>query len=142
MKVTFHRAIDMTRNLQQACVDVIASGAHRILTSGGKQTALAGGEQIGQLTKTAGGKISIMAGSGINAHNAAELAGLSNVREFHASLRRRISSPVVHRNEEVQLGPGKDSDFFRYTLWERDVVDLRVVLDRLEKANIADEMAP
>jgi len=42
MEVTFHRAIDMARDLEAAVGDVIQAGADRLLTSGGAQNALLG----------------------------------------------------------------------------------------------------
>ncbi len=138
MKVTFHRAIDMTVDMARACQDVIVAGAHRVLTSGGRQTALEGAEQIAQLVDIADGSIAIMAGSGINADNVAQLARVSRVREFHASLRRPVSSLMGYRNEEVRLGAPKVDEFVRYTVREQDVVALREALDSLERETIAD----
>ncbi|MGH9606431.1 MAG: copper homeostasis protein CutC [Terracidiphilus sp.] len=125
MEVTFHRAFDMTPDLEQACEDAIAAGARRILTSGGKQTAYMGAEQIARLVKRTRERIGIMAASGINAQNAAQLIGATGVTELHASLRRRAASPAIYRNNGVSMGARKNAEFVRYELREADVRALR-----------------
>ena len=129
MAVTFHRAFDMTPDLDQACEDAISTGAHRILTSGGMQTARKGAEEIARLVERAGQRIGIVAASGINARNAAELIRATGVTEVHASLRRRAPSPVRHRNNGVSMGTRKNAEFVRYELLEADVRALRSAVD-------------
>lgn len=131
MQVTFHHAFDLTPDLERASEDVIATGAHRILTSGGKQTARMGAETITRIVDRAGTRIAILAGSGINAHNAAELARTTGATEMHASLRRRAESPVRHRNNGVAMGTRKNAEFIRYELIEADVRALRNALDAI-----------
>jgi copper homeostasis protein len=109
MEVTFHRAIDMTRDLGAALEDVVCTGADRVLTSGGEPDALLGRYRIGDLVRASNGRIRIMAGGGVRASNVGEIAHASGVREFHASLRQTIPSPVKHQVRTVHLGnPGVD----------------------------------
>ncbi len=131
MQVTFHRAIDLTPDLEAACEDVIATGAHRILTSGGMPTALSGAEQIARLVRRAGNRIRIMAGSGIHPRNAAELLQTTGATELHASLRRPVASPAGYRDRGIGLGQQKDAEFLRYELLEEDVRSLRNVMDSM-----------
>ncbi len=138
MGVTFHRAIDMTPNTAKACEDVLATGAERILTSGGKQTALLGAPEIAQMGNIARGKIAIMAGSGIDAHNVAKVARMAGVTEFHASLRKRVESPVTYRKEDVRMGNQKNAEFIRYQLMEEDVRALRQAIDNLVRTPLAE----
>ncbi len=51
MEVTFHRAIDMTRDVEQSLEDVIRTGAVRVLTAGGEQTAMQGRARIREMVK-------------------------------------------------------------------------------------------
>lgn len=74
LKVTFHRAFDLTPDPHKALKAVIETGAERILTSGQKVTAIEGIELLKQLSEQAGNAIEIMAGSGVNHQNAAALA--------------------------------------------------------------------
>lgn len=74
MKVTFHRAFDLTPDPVKALKAVIATGAERILTSGQKPAAIEGTELLKRLAKEAGQSIEIMAGGGVNHTNAMQLA--------------------------------------------------------------------
>jgi copper homeostasis protein len=86
LRVTFHRAFDVCRNMDRALEDVIATGADRILTSGGKVDAVSGMSTIAALQQKAGQRIRIMAGGGIRASNVRSIALHTGVREVHTSL--------------------------------------------------------
>lgn len=137
MKVTFHRAIDMVADTDRACEDIVSTGAHRILTSGGRQTAPEGINQIASLVRAAAGRIAIMAGSGINAATVAKVAQATGACEFHASLRKAVASPVQHRNDKVAMGTQPGLEYTRYRLAEEDVAALRGALDALEPRTVS-----
>lgn len=82
MKVTFHRAFDLTPDPVKALKDIIATGAERILTSGQKPSAIQATELLAKLAAEANGSIEIMAGGGVNHNNAAELAA-TGVHALH-----------------------------------------------------------
>jgi copper homeostasis protein len=86
LQVTFHRAFDVCRDMDRALEGVIASGADRILTSGGKTDAVSGMSTIGTLQQKAGQRIRIMAGGGVRAFNVRTIALRTGVREVHTSL--------------------------------------------------------
>lgn len=86
MEVTFHRAIDETADLLGALEQVVETGAERILTSGGKPTALEGAEKIAKMVTKAGGRVRILPGAGIHAGNIREVARTIRATEYHAAL--------------------------------------------------------
>jgi len=88
MKVTFHRAFDLCADLDRALEDVVACGADRILTAGGKATAVEGAATLARLRKAAGERLSIMAGGGVRAANARAIVDQTGVYEVHSSLSR------------------------------------------------------
>ena len=124
MSATFHRAIDMSKDMSQALEDVIAAGATRVLTSGAEETALAGAEMIGRLVRQAGGRIAVMAGSGINHSNLCELIAKTGVREIHASLRTTVASRMHHRNERVSMGALAGQEYERRVVMKERVAEL------------------
>jgi copper homeostasis protein len=85
LPVTFHRAFDSCDDVEEALDTLIAVGATRVLTSGGRRGAPEGAAKIAELVRLAAGRIGIMAGGGINATNVAELVRTSGVHEVHLS---------------------------------------------------------
>jgi copper homeostasis protein len=90
LQVTFHRAFDLCADLDRALEDVIACGADRILTAGGKANATEGSAALARLQKTARNRISIMAGGGIRAANVRTIVLKTGVREVHTSLSKDV----------------------------------------------------
>ena len=86
LPVTFHRAFDDVANMEAALEDVIATGASRILTSGGAASAPAGIEKLASLVTAAKERVIIIPGSGINASNVLHVARKSGARELHSGL--------------------------------------------------------
>jgi copper homeostasis protein len=93
LPATFHRAFDETSDLHAALESVIASGAGRILTCGGKVSAEQGSATIAGLVKAGGRRIQIVAGGGINAANLEGVLQRSQAREFHSGLSSSLPYP-------------------------------------------------
>ncbi len=86
LDVTFHRAFDESIDLLSALEDVIATGATRLLTSGGATVAPQGVAVLRELVNAAGDRIVIMPGSGLDATNIAKIAAETQAGEFHSGL--------------------------------------------------------
>ncbi len=108
MQVTIHRAFDLTRDPYQAMENIIQTGAHRILTSGQKATAMEGRSLISVLVKQAAARITIMPGSGVNAGNIASLRQETGAVEFHASARKITDGNMQYTNPNLSLHAGTD----------------------------------
>ncbi|HET6931742.1 MAG TPA: copper homeostasis protein CutC, partial [Candidatus Acidoferrum sp.] len=95
MQVTFHRAFDETNDLAEALQNVILTGAHRILTSGGATNAQTGATILWSLIHQAANRITILPGGGLHPRNIAEVARATGARELHTGLGEVIpySSP-------------------------------------------------
>lgn len=135
MQITFHRAFDMSANLEASLAQIVDTGAHRILTSGGLETVSEGAERIARLIQAAEGRIRVMVGSGIRPENIRSIALRTGATEFHCSLRTRIDGPVTFRNHRVKLGKTAEDEFARFVTLESSVRDLRRVLDGMEHAS-------
>lgn len=103
MSCTLHRVIDTLHDPISALEQAIDLGISRILTSGGQLKAQDGIDQLTKLQKQARDRIEIIAGSGVNAGNIAELASKTGVRSFHASCRRQ--KPQDEKTIEFGFGP-------------------------------------
>ena len=73
-------------DLFTALDDVIATGATRLLTSGGAPSAPEGASQIRQLIQAAANRIIVMPGAGIQPTNFPALRRIAQAQEFHAGL--------------------------------------------------------
>ncbi len=130
LEVTFHRAFDMARDIDEALRAVIRAGADRVLTSGAQPTALQGRHRIGELVRAARGAIAIMAGGGIRAENVEAIYQATGALEFHAALRSPVASPMKYRRSNLHLGvPGLD-DTVHYVVSPADVQALQRAITR------------
>jgi copper homeostasis protein len=125
LNVTFHRAFDMAADLFRALEDTCATGADRLLTSGGEQTALQGVQSIAQLVKAARGRIVIMAGAGIDDDSAVTILEQTEIKEIHVGLGSSTASPMLHRNPRISMGAATGREYQRFQVLEEDVVSLR-----------------
>ena len=97
LQVVFHRAFDFCTNPEKALEHLIEMGVDRLLTSGQQPKAIEGILLIEKLVKISSGRIQIMAGSGVDSLNTAELMG-AGVDALHFTGTRIL--------EEQQLGMG------------------------------------
>jgi copper homeostasis protein len=131
LPVTFHRAFDHAPDLESALEDVIATGARRVLTSGGAADAAAGAETIARLVRQARGRISVMPGGGVRLANITALAA-TGATEFHTSLRTAYASPVSGGNAAAAVSRlSAELERTRFTVREEDVRALADELARL-----------
>ncbi len=93
MEVTFHRAFDRCRDWHTALEQIIECGCDRILTSGQCKTAPEGIDKLREIQKLANGRIKILAGSGVNSQNAAEIIRETGVNEVHSSCKHTVENP-------------------------------------------------
>jgi len=118
LKVTCHRAFDMTKDPFQALEDCIDAGFDKILTSGQQQKAIEGVDLIRELILKANGRIVVMPGSGIDEGTVKEIVSKSSAAEIHFSARSVRESKMQFRNDKIG-GMGTDEG----KNWEIRTVD-------------------
>jgi copper homeostasis protein len=94
MPVTFHRAVDCTKNLLESVEEIAGCGCIRILTSGGKKSGPEGREEILAMQDVAGSKLVIMPGGGIRPETFSDVYH-PDLKEYHLSGREPRQSPTV-----------------------------------------------
>jgi copper homeostasis protein len=130
MEVTFHRAFDVTPSLREALEDVITTGAHRILTSGGHTDLVDAATSLRALVTQAEDRITIAVGGGLRVENSASLARLTGAHQFHGSLRRWSDTGF----NAGPINEGKYSDGLPYVV---EAATIRTVVDNLRQAHDA-----
>ncbi len=131
LPVTFHRAIDMTPDPATALAAVIETGARRVLTSGGAARVPEALDTVARMVATAGERLAVMVGSGINPDTIAAVAEATGASEFHAALRTPFPSPVRYRKDGVAMGDIPDREYQRFVVQEERVRALSAAVVRL-----------
>jgi copper homeostasis protein len=127
--VTFHRAFDMCADLFQSMEEIIELGCERILTSGGKSTAMEGASVIARLISKATGRIKIMPGSGVSEANVADLVRFTGANEIHSSARVHVLSKMEYKNEHIIMGDTVGDEY------SNDVTGVERVREIIKLAN-------
>jgi len=83
MQITFHKAIDETKNIETEILKLKNTGIHRILTSGAAPTALGGIRMLTRLIHLTAGHPVILTAGKVTSANLDELSRLIPATEFH-----------------------------------------------------------
>ena len=113
LRVTVHRAFDVSRDPDEALDALIGLGVDRVLTSGQQAAVPDGLPLIRSLVRQAAGRIGILPGGGITAANVAEVVRATGVREVHVHAARAFPSPMAFRNPKVAMGQPYTPDEYR-----------------------------
>jgi len=132
MPVAFHRAFDMTNDMEKALEDLIELGIVRVLSSGGASSAIEGAENLAKLIKQANGRITIMPGAGINESNIAKLISTTGATAFHASAKSQVASKMQFRNTITKMGSIDDEYQYELTSVERVKGLVKIIKENFE----------
>lgn len=89
---TFHKAFDETPDPLQAFEDVIATGCHSILSSGGASGVSGGVNVLKTMVQRASGRITVMPGGGVRSSNLARIRAATGAYQFHSSAMHKDSN--------------------------------------------------
>lgn len=109
-EAVFHRAVDCVANVDRAMQSLIEFGCDRVLTSGGKNTALEGMDRIKYLQNEYGNQIQILAGSGINKDNVIALLAETQISQVHSSAKVWHDDPTT-KTDDVSYAYHDDFDY-------------------------------
>jgi copper homeostasis protein len=138
LKVTCHRAFDMTRDPFEALEDCIEVGFDRILTAGQQAKASQGAELIGQLIDKANGRIAIMPGSGVNEETVEEIIKKSGAMEIHFSATAFRESGMAFKNQQIAgMGSDEGSEFKLRTVDPQRVRIMRKLAESAEGLRVS-----
>jgi copper homeostasis protein len=84
LRVVCHRAFDATPDADAALDALLLLGVDMVLTSGHAPTALAGAETLSRHVRRAAGRIVVMPGGNVRAHNVWEIVHRTGANEVHA----------------------------------------------------------
>jgi copper homeostasis protein len=129
LRLTLHRAFDLTPDPHAALEAAIDLGFERVLTSGGAKTAPLGAARLRELADQAGERIVVMAGGGVTAETIPALAAESGLGEFHGSFK----GPLVMNERARALG------FVNTTLDDTDETAVAAAVRALRAGNGKDE---
>lgn len=122
LPAVFHRAFDVSADLENSLETLIDLGFERILTSGGKPSVMEALDIIAALVELADDRIDILPGGGIKAADVATVLEATKSGMVHLSARSLRDSSMTFRRPDVPMGatsvPGE---------YERKIADALLV---------------
>jgi copper homeostasis protein len=122
LKVTNHRAFDMTRDYREAIEALIRCGVDRVLTSGQADSALEGISTLAGTVEAAKGRIRIMACGGLNKNNIGRVYRETKVDDLHFAALKDIDGGMTYRNVGVTMGGEAADEEFRLSVTDPDSI--------------------
>jgi copper homeostasis protein len=116
LHITFHKAFDQTHDPLGAIDILIALGVERVLTSGGRPTALEGIELLSNLVERAGGKIAVMAGGRLSTSNLEAVIRQGRVSDVH------LGSAASRTIEDTMRLPSRDGSETAWSSTDQELV--------------------
>src|SRR5690606_4588521 len=104
LPAVFHRAFDVSRDLEESLDTLADLGFARILTSGGGPSAMDKLDVIAAMAEFAGGRIGILPGGGIRPEDTGEVLRRTGVDQVHLSARSARESAMTFRRPEIRMG--------------------------------------
>jgi copper homeostasis protein len=120
-ELTCHRAIDVSREPLVVLEQLISMGFHRILSSGCKNKAMDGIENLAELVAAAKGRIQIMAGSGVNPVNCLDFVQIG-VDAIHLSARTTRDSAMEYRRPGISMGGVAEISEFEVAFSSEEII--------------------
>lgn len=104
LRVTFHRAFDVSSDLPRALEDLARAGVDRVLTSGGAKSVREGQTRLGELVDLAAGRLRIIAGSGVRLEHVGSLVRETGLEAIHvgSACREKATAPVLEESDPVR----------------------------------------
>ncbi len=131
LNVTCHRAFDMTCDFNQALDDLVEVGVTRVLTSGGRKSAVDAMPTLAQLVQHAKGRISVMACGELSIASVKAVISYTHVSEVHAGLGKAVISAMKFRNQKIAMGTLAENEYQHQVVTESSVRDLRTAIDSI-----------
>jgi copper homeostasis protein len=113
-QIVFHRAFDVVPDPLRALEELIDLGFTRVLTSGQQKTALEGGDLIRRLVDHSQGRIEVLPGAGVRAHNVERLIQATGCTQVHLTAftaRGDASAAAPQLPTEGNCGPPTPLNF-------------------------------
>ncbi|HVT51126.1 MAG TPA: copper homeostasis protein CutC [Dongiaceae bacterium] len=130
LRVTCHRAFDMTRDPEAALEALIRCGVHRVLTSGQQPRAVDAIPLLKRLNRQAGDRIIVMACGALAPDNIAEVVRETGGTEFHFAAPKTVPSGMAYRNAEVGMGGTALDREYSNTVTDPDLVRATIAAAR------------
>lgn len=128
-EITFHRAIDLAPDPVCIVDQCLALGIERLLTSGGRTSAMDGIAGINAVMARSNGQIQVAIGGGVNPQNVVELVDRTGAQEVHFSAQRAL--------QRTQKGASMSASAAGFDFGtEPDIAKIEGVLNALVKAGL------
>jgi copper homeostasis protein len=128
-EITFHRAIDRSADIGRALEQCMEHSIHRILSSGGQASALAGADMLGRMVREAAGRLQVAGAGGIMPRHVVELVERTGITEVHFLAQK----PITTRVPSLPLSSSRHPDLIEM---EPDRAKIEATMNALVKAGL------